>query len=252
MESASEPPASDGFQPRGRAWSPFRLDVPDLLRSARPISTRPIYHGSNHTFLVTLDAGADGRSFAVYKPVRGESPLYDFPDGTLYRRETAAWLLDALLGWQLVPPTVIARGEYGIGSVQLFIESVNGGEVEVRELQRMALFDTIANNADRKPEHFLLTEAGKVWGIDHGLTFNAQPKLRTVLWHFSGEPIPEPELDDLRSLLRRLETRDSDRATQLSGLLARHEWAALRSRVERLVAAGIFPDPRYKSVPYRW
>jgi hypothetical protein len=240
------------LQARGRAWSPFRSDVVELLMGAEHVAIQPIYYGSNHTFLVTVDGGVAGTSLAVYKPSRGEYPLHDFPAGSLYKREVATWLVDSLLGWMIVPPTVTTQGPYGVGSLQLFIEAVAEAEVEVAELQRIALLDVIANNADRKGEHCLVSEGGKLWGIDHGLTFNAQPKLRTVLWHFAGRRIPARELRALRNLHAALGHRKIASAIQLEEMLSRSEWAALRQRVGRLVAEGSFPDPRYKSVPYRW
>lgn len=252
MDGALNPIANDGFQAQGRAWDPMREDIVTLLRTAEQVAVQPIYYGSNHTFLVTLDAGESGRSFAVYKPARGEYPLYDFAHGTLYRREVASWLLDHVLGWCLVPPTVVARGQYGVGSLQIFIESYSQGEIELAELRRLALLDILLNNADRKSEHLLLGDEGKLWGIDHGLTFHAQPKLRTVLWHFAGEPLADEERSDLDRGLKALEGRKGNEADELRELLAPVEWRALLQRLRRLLETGRFPDPRYKAVPYRW
>lgn len=243
---------TDGFQEGGRAWSPSRPDILQILSSARHADVQPIYYGSNHTFLVTLDAGESGQSYAVYKPARGEYPLYDFASGTLYRREVATWLVDSILGHGLVPPTVVTHGKYGIGSLQLFIESASSAEVGVEELRRMALLDVLVNNADRKAEHCLPGIDGKVWAIDHGLTFHVQPKLRTVLWHFAAERVTPAERSDLRRFSHLLERRADPCVTQLGELLSRAEWAALRERVARLLASGRFPDPRYKAMPYRW
>jgi hypothetical protein len=190
MQQTTDDRGVDLYQPAGRAWNPYREDVVVLLERAGEVAIQPIYYGSNHTFLVTLDAGAFGRSLAIYKPARGEYPLYDFPSGSLYKREIATWLVDTLLGWAVVPPTVATRGTHGVGSLQLFIEAGDAEDITVTDLQRMTLLDLVANNADRKGEHCLVTPGGKLWGIDHGLTFHAQPKLRTVLWHFAGRPIP--------------------------------------------------------------
>jgi len=243
--------ASD-FQAQRRAWNPRRPDIIELLETADAVEIQPIYYGSNHTFLVTLDAGDRGRSFAVYKPARGEYPLYDFPAGTLYKREAATWLLDDELKWGLVPPTVVGDGRYGVGSVQLFIEARSQGEVEVSELQRLVVLDILSNNADRKAEHCLIGRDGTLWGIDHGLTFNTQPKLRTVLWHFAGQSLPPEMLRDLGRLRTALSRCERPRVRQLAQLIARSEFVALRQRLDALLKDGVFPNPRYKSVPYRW
>ncbi len=242
----------DGYQPGGTAWSPDRPDLIELLTNAVHADLQPIYYGSNHTFLVTLDAGAEGRSLAVYKPARGEYPLHDFPAGTLYKREIASWLLDTLLGWALVPPTVRTHGRYGPGSLQLFIEVGGRTEIEIDELRRIALLDVLINNADRKVEHCLPDFQRRLWAIDHGLTFHVQPKLRTFLWHFAGTRLSRDEYGALRRLKRELQTRRDPCAAQLADLVSRSEWNALRDRINRLIESGSFPDPRYKPVPYRW
>jgi hypothetical protein len=247
-----DPSQADKYQPGGHAWHPDRPDLIQLLRSARHEAVQPIYYGSNHTFLVTLDAGDAGKSFAVYKPARGEYPLYDFPNGTLYRREIGTWLVCALLGWQVVPPTVATVGEYGRGSLQLFIETVNSAEVSLDDLRPMALLDAIVNNADRKGEHCLPGADGRIWGIDHGLTFHVQPKLRTVLWHYAASPLRPSECADLERLLGSLRRRRGECAQELAELLSVAEFRALEARIRTILSAGKFPDPRYKPVPYRW
>lgn len=251
MELASKQGAGD-FQPRGQAWSPEREDVVSLLERSEHRYLAPIYYGSNHCFLVTLDGGIAGQSLAVYKPARGEYPLYDFPSGTLYRREVGSWLVSDMLGWNVVPPTVVCRGKYGLGSLQLFIESYPDERVEIRELQHLALLDIVLNNADRKSDHCLVGEDGKLWGIDHGLTFHAHPKLRTVLWHFAGDQIEADDFRDLSRLRQALSSGSEAAARQLRALVSAAEWESLIERLKRLVRGGRFPDPRYKSVPYRW
>lgn len=236
----------------GRAWNPERRDIVQLLSASSHSDVQPIYYGSNHTFLVTLDAAEYGRSYAVYKPARGEYPLYDFAAGTLYRREVGTWLVDTLLGWNVVPPTVVSQGKYGVGSLQLFIESATSAEVELVQLRRMALLDVLVNNADRKAEHCLPGSDGRLWAIDHGLTFHVQPKLRTILWHFAGQRLSRPERRDVRRLGVMLASATDPRAAQLEELLSLTEWIALKERLARLLATGTFPDPRQKSVPYRW
>jgi hypothetical protein len=252
MEPVRTSPSPDGFQTGGRAWDPFRPDILELLSASRHASLDPIYYGSNHTFLVVLDGGEAGTSHAVYKPARGEYPLYDFPDGTLYRREVGSFLVSDLLGWNLVPPTVQSSGQYGMGSLQLFIESQREGQVLLDDLRRLALLDIVLNNADRKGEHCLVGEHDRLWAIDHGLTFHPQPKLRTVLWHFAGDAIPAEDLEALERLSTELHAMRRTQACELRDLINRMEWRALNSRVERLVTSGAFPNPQYKSVPYRW
>ncbi len=239
------------YQARGLAWNPLRDDVERLLEGAGVSRLKALYYGSNHCFLATLDGGPTGRSLAVYKPARGEYPLYDFPTGTLYRREVASWLVNKILGWKLIPPTVVADGKYGTGSLQLFIEGHDEAEVDVDELRRLALLDIVLNNADRKPEHLLVGDEGKLWGIDHGLTFHVQTKLRTVLWHFAGSEIPPGDLDDLARLATAIFGPSRD-AQKLCDLITSRELRVLQDRLARLVETGCFPDPRYKAVPYRW
>ena len=251
MNGPLEFDASGGFQAQGHAWDPFRSDIIDLLRDARPVGVEPIYYGSNHTFLVTLDSEGAGQSLAVYKPARGEYPLYDFPTGTLYRREIASWAVNALLGWNVIPPTVESDGPYGVGSLQLFIEAHEASEIAVAELRRLCILDVLYNNADRKPEHCLVGDDGKLWGIDHGLTFHHQPKLRTVLWHFAGSPLASDDLADLKRL-RIVLNRSDEEDLGLRSLLSKREWAALMMRLDGVIREGAFPNPRYKSVPYRW
>ncbi len=241
----------ESHQASGLAWNPFRQDIERLLGEAEHAQVQPIYYGSNHCFLVTLDAGLAGRSLAVYKPARGEYPLYDFPNGSLYRRELGSWLVSKILGWNLVPPTVAVHGKYGKGSLQLFIEGHDQGELELEELRRLALLDVVLNNADRKADHLLIGDGDKLWGIDHGLTFHTQIKLRTVLWHFVGSRVPKDDLEDLRRLCDQLSAGTSD-ATRLRELISTGEWTAFRDRVSRVVDSGCFPDPRYKPIPYRW
>ncbi len=205
--------------------------------------------GSNYTFLVNiLHAGL--RLLAIYKPRDGERPLWDFPDGTLCQRETAAYLTAEALGWSLVPPTVLRAGTRGLGSVQLFIDhdpEEHYYSFDKRplsgQLQRMAAFDAIANNADRKGGHCILDADGRLWGIDHGLTFNASEKLRTVIWDFAGSALPAGIVADLSQFCARLGDERDEYTRAMAGLLTRAEMRMLRMRVESLLAAGAFPLP---------
>jgi hypothetical protein len=239
--------------------APFPEDPFALLEHGNIEAVELIPWGSNYTFAALL-VGQDGaRCYGVYKPRRGEVPLRDFPHGTLYKREVAAYRLSRHLGWDLVPPTVIReQGPHGIASLQLYVEPRAGaaGQYErLREshrcdLQRMAVFDLLANNADRKGGHCLLDVRGHVWGIDHGLTFHTVPKLRTVIWDYCGEPIPAElviQLHEVRVDPGRLRALEHD----LASLITPQEWDALLHRWDRLLANPCFPnlDP-YRNVPW--
>jgi len=196
---------------------------------------------SNATFLV--EATLDGATtLGVYKPERGERPLWDFPRG-LYRRELAAWHLSEALGWGLVPLTVPREGPYGEGSIQLFVKAdFEQHYFTLREderhhdcLRRICAFDLIANNADRKSGHCLLGEDGAVYAIDNGLCFHVEPKLRTVIWEFGDEPLLPAMLDDLRRLLA------DPLPEALASLIDVAECRAMLRRARALVKAGRFP-----------
>jgi uncharacterized repeat protein (TIGR03843 family) len=205
---------------------------------------------SNATFLVDLCApggevapgAGEPRAQAVYKPARGERPLWDFPTG-LYRREVAAFVLADHLGWDLVPPTVERDGPLGPGSVQLFVPArfeehyftFRDDERFGDALRRLCAFDIVSNNTDRKSGHCLLGEDDRVWAIDNGLSFHAQFKLRTVIWDFGGEPLPEGVAADLARLL------DEGLPDSLTGLLDPFERDAILTRAGALASAGCFP-----------
>ncbi len=204
---------------------------------------------SNYTLLATVRC--DGlQGLAVYKPRRGERPLWDFPRGTLCQREVAAYLLCAALGWTLVPPTVLRDGPYGPGSVQLFIDADQESHLFTMQkqggygstIERLAAFDVIANNADRKSGHCLKGHDGRLWAIDHGICFHAEPKLRTVLWDYAGRPLRPDILNDLRALRERWKHGD-EIAEVLATLLSADELRAMRRRLDRLVETGKHPDP---------
>lgn len=217
-----------------------------------------IPQGSNDTFLVSVSDGLKTCD-AVYKPRRGERPLWDFPSGTLYMREYAAYLVSQALSWDFIPCTVIREGPYGIGSLQEFIDTVPQSsyftlrEECPEELERIALFDCLSNNADRKASHCLKDWGGRIWSIDHGLTFHQDPKLRTVIWDFAQEPIPDHLIKQVAKLLENLYSLE-DLTQELNTLLAPEEIAALRRRLERLLSTGHFPayDPNRRNVPWPW
>ena len=205
--------------------------------------------GSNYTFLVNIVRDSIGL-MAIYKPRRGERPLWDFPDGTLCNRETAAYLTSKALGWNLVPPTILRDGTRGIGSVQLFIDHDPEEHYYtfdklslLPQLERMAIFDAVANNADRKSGHCIVDNDEQLWGIDHGLTFNASEKLRTVIWDFAGMPIPPAILDDLRLLCARLGDEADAFTSEMADLLSPVEMRLLEYRVDGLLSSGVYPQP---------
>jgi uncharacterized repeat protein (TIGR03843 family) len=204
--------------------------------------------GSNHSALLHVREG-DLQAVAVYKPQRGERPLWDFPDGTLCYREVATYHVSQALEWQLVPPTVLREGPHGIGSLQLFIDhnpDINYFELDDRfvvQLQHFAIFDFLVNNTDRKGGHLLLDARGKLWGIDHGLTFHAVPKLRTVIWEFAGQPLTEQVLESVQRLCETLGTDDSDLRQKLAALLSPAEIQALQRRTQQLLETRRFPSP---------
>ena len=161
-------------------------------------------YSSNHSFLVTV-AGGDLTLPAVYKPQRGETPLWDFEWGSLCKRETAAYEVSRSLDWNLVPPTVLRQGTRGLGSVQLYVPNddeehyftIHADARFAVPLRRLALFDYVINNADRKSGHCLIGPEGRLWAIDHGICFHVEFKVRTVIWEFSAEPIEPDTLEDL-------------------------------------------------------
>jgi uncharacterized repeat protein (TIGR03843 family) len=201
---------------------------------------------SNYTFLVRVARDGDELT-AVYKPRRGERRLWDFPEGTLYLREVAAYLLSQALGWDFVPPTVVREGPYGVGAVQLFISHdpeehyFTFGQQMRAQMKRIALFDLVVNNADRKAGHCLLAPDGHIWIIDHGICFHTTPKLRTVIWEFAGQRIPPWLLEDLSSLLEELDSSTMRR--NLNELLSPSEIEALIHRIEALIQSGVYPSP---------
>jgi hypothetical protein len=214
--------------------------------------------GSNYTFLVTVSDGS--RKYeAMYKPRRGENPLWDFPSGTLYKREYAAYVVAQALSWDFIPFTVIREGPYGVGSLQQFIDVDPQSnyftlrEESLEELERIALFDCLSNNADRKASHCFRDMDGLIWSIDHGLTFHEDPKLRTVIWDFVQEPISSYLIEQIAGLLESL--RSSQGVLQeLAPLLATEELVALCQRLESLLKSGCFPsyDPNRRNVPWPW
>jgi uncharacterized repeat protein (TIGR03843 family) len=242
-----------------------------LLRQGEITVEGRLVDASNATlFCEIAHDGVEAR--CVYKPVAGERPLWDFPEGTLAGRERAAYAVSTATGWDVVPPTVLREGPFGPGMVQLWMdvdpavdlvdvvdpERVPVGWLRVLDalgsggrpvvlahadderLRRMAVLDIVLNNADRKGGHVLPLPNGSVHGVDHGVTFNVDPKLRTVLWGWAGEPLRLEETEVLSNLRRGL---DDDLGLELSDLLTRAEVKATRRRIDRLLAEGRLPFP---------
>ena len=228
-----------------------------LLTSGEMVAQQLHPWASNYTFVVQLRDAEGREGLAMYKPCRGEAPLWDFPDGTLYRRERATYVVTQALGWDFVPTTVVRDGPYGVGAVQRYVEHeprehyFTLREQFPAEFQRMCLFDLLANNADRKSGHCLLGKEGRVWGVDHGLTFHEEGKLRTVIWDYAGEPIPPDMLHDLEALLGLLNS-ESAVAAEVQELLHPREVAALKERVELLVRHPEFPEPPTARRSWPW
>ncbi len=248
-----------------------QLPTAELLATGELTVLGRIMPASNHTYLCRLGVEEDAPR-AVYKPVAGERPLWDFQEGTLAAREYAAFLVSEALGWSVVPPTLLREGPSGPGMVQLWCEPDAGqspvdiveqgalppGMLHVvdatdnrdrpvmlvhedsAELRRMALFDLVANNTDRKGGHVLAMADGHRYGVDHGVCFHVDDKLRTVLWGWAGRPLTSDERADLE----RLEAAFEDGPlVELDRLITRDEVAITRRRIARLLRAGAFPDP---------
>jgi uncharacterized repeat protein (TIGR03843 family) len=238
---------------RGRSSEP---GTETLLAELPEMQLVGLLHGaSNYTFLATLNPHPPSGLTVVYKPARGESPLWDFQAGTLYLREVAAYELSKALGWPAIPPTVVRReAPHGVGAVQLFIDADRrhflSEQARTARLSepvqharretwlRVALFDVITNNADRKSGHCLFDAEDRVWVVDHGLTFHTDPKLRTVIWDFSGEPLPQQMCSDVERTLR--ETEKGELARTFENLLDPREIRVLTRRLRGVL------DPRWR------
>lgn len=242
-----------------------------LLREGELDVAGRIVGASNATLFGTITAaGADAE--CVYKPIRGERPLWDFPDGTLAGREVASYLVSEATGWSLIPPTVLRQGPFGPGMVQLWVSSDDkcdpvdvvpldqvprGWRTVLRahdrfgqpallvhadsaDMRRMVVLDVLLNNADRKAGHLLPGPAGRIYGIDHGVCLHQEDKLRSVLWGFLDEPLPREALEAVEAVRARL---DGELGAALGEHLTRREVRALRDRAGRLLDAGTYPTP---------
>jgi uncharacterized repeat protein (TIGR03843 family) len=218
----------------------FAASSLELLRHGEVTVKGRMPWSSNATYLVELSRDHTV-GHAVYKPGRGERPLWDFTPA-LFRREIAAYLLSEALGWGLVPPTIEREGPLGLGSLQSFVVAdfdqhyftLRENPAHHERLRQICLFDVVANNADRKSGHCLICEHG-IFAIDNGLTFHVEPKLRTVIWDFGGEPIPVSLLDDIRRVV------GAAPPAALAALLSDDERHALVGRARAILDVGVFP-----------
>ncbi|MFL2639982.1 MAG: SCO1664 family protein [Dehalococcoidia bacterium] len=223
------------------------LSLNQILEQGDFLDVKEIYDGTNRVFDTLIGTPAENVR-AIYKPKSGEAPLYDFPRGTLFQREHASYLVSEALSWDIVPTTTIRTGPYGIGSVQEYIDhDSNSTYIELKKtheyrLQEFAVFDIITNNADRKGTHFLLDQNDQIWGIDHGLTFSTDYKLRTVVWDFIGDSIPDKIIRDLKTIDERIST-GSSLFSSINQLIDKDELAALKDRISLLIDLQIFPFP---------
>lgn len=256
----------DPAEPRPAPHRPDPVTDLTVLAAGELELVGRIEGSTNHAMLVEVAWHCRGQAVppgtperivldAVYKPTAGERPLHDFPDGTLTRREVAAFLVSEATGWEIVPPTVLRDGPYGEGMVQRWVTT--DPELDVvamvlgddHRLRRIALFDAVVNNTDRKGGHLLATHAGHVYGVDHGVCFSPVPKLRTVLWGWRGTPLADDELSVLERLRDAL--RD-DLGLRLRELLHPVEIRATIARTERLLRDRTFPLPRpdWPAIPF--
>ena len=238
-----------------------RATTLDVLRDGEIDVVGRIVGSSNNAMLVTVTRrGPDPEPIlvldAIYKPTLGERPLHDFPDGTLARREVAAWHVSEASGWGIVPPTVLRDGPFGEGMVQSFVEADPDIDVVALilegdpRLRRMAVLDAVMNNTDRKGGHVLAVDGGRqIHGVDHGVCFSSVPKLRTVLWGWRGQPLEPDELDGLGRIRSAL---DGELGVALRGLLSEFEVEATLGRTQELLASGRFPfpSPTWPAVPW--
>ena len=209
---------------------------------------------SNATLLISVSH--QGRVLrAIYKPIAGERPLWDFPDGNLASRERAAYLVSQSLGYEQVPLTILRDGPFGQGMVQQWIDIDESIDLEDffrernEQLRKVAIFDAVINNTDRKIGHLIPDAEGSLFICDHGVTFHEDDKLRTVIWQWAGEELTQQERETLQNLLSAIE---SDQISELKSLITESEISALKYRIERLVSEGKFPTPNpdWPAIPW--
>ncbi|MCL5947148.1 MAG: hypothetical protein M1298_03900 [Chloroflexi bacterium] len=248
-----------------RPWAPLPFDpkaVSRQLLDGEIVACEPIPNGSNYSFAVGISCHRSGAEatidhIAIYKPQRGEAPLWDFPQGTLYKREMAAYHTSQAIGWPFIPPTVVRSGPYGIGTVQLYIKPdasthyYRWNSEHIPELMRITVFDYITNNADRKAAHCLLDVQRCVWGIDHGLTFHEDVKLRTAIQEFSSMRLPDWLYEEVRAFTG--SARCQELLDELQEYISPREIRAFQRRLQRILQRYAFPAlDSYDSTPREW
>jgi len=234
-------------------WLPQMSTIIKHLLSGTLAVTGRLVDASNATLYAEC-AFNNEKMAVIYKPIAGERPLWDFPDGNLAHREYAAFLISEYSGWKVVPPTVLREGPFGPGMVQQWIDIDESIDLalyyreENENLRRMALFDAVINNTDRKIGHLLPVVDGTLLGCDHGVTFHEENKLRTVIWQFAERELTNEEIDTLGDLISRLQAESA----AILQLITEIEFAALIARIERLLETGIFPSPSedWPAVPW--
>lgn len=218
----------------------------ELLQQGEIVVEGRLIDASNATLFVSISDG-ESEMKAIYKPIAGERPLWDFPDGNLAHRERAAFLISEAIGYHCVPLTILRDGPFGVGMVQEWIEIAEDIVLEdffsldIPQLRAVALFDAVINNTDRKIGHLLPVDANQLYVCDHGVTFHEDDKLRTVLWQWAGQEFSEVEIQTLENLQLWLERDDS---SELRELITSREFMALQNRVAQLLATERFPVPR--------
>ena len=240
------------------SWDPELEQIEHLISSSEVRDSGLIPDASNYVFLLELDGGKAGKGYAVYKPMQGETPLWDFPP-FLYKREAACYIVSKALGWNLVPPTVVREEglAYGMGSVQLYIPTNhNRTFFDLRDanadiMRQFATFDYLINNADRKGGHIIQGENGRIWGIDNGLSFHVEEKLRTVIWDYAGESIAPNLIGDLERLASEIIVNKPLKHS-LSQFLDIDEIHMLRTRALAIIKNPLFPHPPNWRRPYPW
>ncbi len=244
----------DPTPPPGPAFGYEPDELIDLFQNGEIEIEGRMADSSNATLLVVVHEGSGGRSHrAIYKPGSGERPLWDFPPG-LYKREVAMYRLAHQMGWDVVPPTTIADGPFGEGSVQAFVNadfrhhyfSLHEEGIGTGDLKTLCALDIVSNNTDRKSGHCLLGSDGRIYGIDHGLSFHAQFKLRTVMWDYVGEPLPATVIAGLEKLVAEGVPVD------VCSLLDRFEIDAVVARAKALLEAGCYPDDETGGRRWPW
>ena len=228
-------------------------EVLEILTQGEIQISGRLVDASNATLFGTSNFKENAISI-IYKPIAGERPLWDFPDGNLAQREVAAYLISEIGDFGVVPPTVLREGPFGSGMVQQWIdidESIDLAEfyrTDNNQLRMIALFDAVVNNTDRKIGHLLPVNESKVFGCDHGVTFHEDDKLRTVLWQWAGKPLQQSEIEKLE----RLEKLVVEHREEIENLISQREFLALQARINRLLSTNSFPLPseEWPAVPW--